>query len=210
MTPPSQEQPSWTSITTHELYYLLSLGEGPSNELGRRRLGIGDERTPSDDMALAGASTLLVRGLAKLGEASVEPMDGCALLSWVLSTAHTWYEVGVTAGENANALLVLTNDEAGAALAPSTLGIFQFALLDPGSASVGAALAFTSSVLDAGPQVAVSVRRITMGGQHSAAVVRDGPCWRVARPLNEESDPSVEPTACTEDQARQALEEVLR
>lgn len=210
MTGPSDAQQSWTPLTTHELCYLLSLGDGPLNQLSRRRLGIGADVVDSADMELAGASTLLVRGLAKLGEATVEPVEGCAVLSWALSTAYTWWEVGVTAGESADALLVLTNDDVAAALAPSTLGIFQFALLDPGEAAASAARAFVKTALGKA-QVAVAARRVDVNSEHSVGIMRDDDRWLVTRSLIDDSSANaVEPTECTGRQARDQIEEVLR
>lgn len=211
MTGPADAQQSWTSLTTHELFFLLSLGDGPLNELSRRRLGIGTAVADSADMQLAGASTLLVRGLAKLGEAAVEPIEACAVVSWALSTAHTWWEVGVTAGENADALLVLTNDDVAVVFAPATLGIFQFALVDPGAAAAEAARAFTFSVLDSQSEVAVAARRVEVDAEESLGVLRDGARWRVARPLLERDDPAfTPPTDCSAARARQLIEDVLR
>jgi hypothetical protein len=211
MTGPGDTQQAWTALTTHELYYLLSIGDGQLNDLSRRRLGIGAGPIGSDDMELAGASTLLVRGLAKLGDHTVEPIEGCAVLSWALSTAHTWWEVGVTAGDNADALLVLSNDDVAAAFAPATLGIFQFALLDPGAAAAGAARAFVASVLTTHPSVAVAVRRITVDSEESVGILHEKDRWQLSRSLRDQSSASsAEPEECTGDQARDLVETVLR
>ena len=87
------------------------------------------------------------------------------MLAWLLSTAHTWVEVGVTVGDIADALLTVTNDEVAAVLVPAKLGIFRFVIVDPGIGVAGAAKAFVERVFDNNPQVAVSVRRDHGGGR---------------------------------------------
>ena len=70
----------WIPITTHELFYLLSLAETPENDESRTRLGMA-ERAENVDMLLAGAATLAVRGLANLSDDPPEPVDQAAVLA---------------------------------------------------------------------------------------------------------------------------------
>lgn len=199
----------WIPITTHELFYLLSLAETPENDESRTRLGMA-ERAENVDMLLAGAATLAVRGLANLSDDPPEPVDQAAVLAWLLSTAHTWVEVGVTVGDIADALLTVTNDEVAAVLVPAKLGIFRFVIVDPGIGVAGAAKAFVESVFDNNPQVAVSVRRISAAGERSAGASLSRGLWRMVTTLPE-MQVGLEPVprACTRAEVFSELANVI-
>ena len=190
----------WIPITTHELFYLLSLAETPENDESRTRLGMA-ERAENVDMLLAGAATLAVRGLANLSDDPPEPVDQAAVLAWLLSTAHTWVEVGVTVGDIADALLTVTNDEVAAVLVPAKLGIFRFVIVDPGIGVAGAAKAFVESVFDNNPQVA---------GERSAGASLSRGLWRMVTTLPE-MQVGLEPVprACTRAEVFSELANVI-
>ena len=203
---------NWVSLTSHELRYLLSLGEGRANAVSRARLGIPVDDSESD-VTLAGRSTLLVRGLAKMVDEGVEPVDLAAMVAWLLSTSHTWFEVGVTIGKVADALLILANDDVAAVMAPQAMGIFRAALIDAGSKPAEIAVSFAREVLEGNAEASASARAFGVNGELSAGVSRRGDTWLVVRPLPDriaEGELVPEATESTPSQAIDALTTVFR
>lgn len=119
------------AFTAHELGYLLGLVKGEPSTRAISLLGIP---TPEyeDEFVLAGAATLLVRGLAFVdANESLVPDDAAALIAELLSSDSSWIEVALLSEGASEAAFFIVSDLAAVVLSPRYLGIYEARFMKP-------------------------------------------------------------------------------
>lgn len=109
--PGSETKPAApTSLTAHELRYLLDLESSAAARANLRRLNLPAVADDSDAVE-AGAATLLVRGLAQLADGKLRLGEIAGLVGYVLTHASTWTELALIGVDVADGALLLTEDD---------------------------------------------------------------------------------------------------
>lgn len=168
-------------FTAHELAYLVGLVPGARADLARQRLGIPDGEPAAAERMLAGASTLMVRGLADvLDEEKIVPDGAAALVAIALNESIGWCEVAFLEEDDGEAAFVAVAAQFSVVLAPRALGISEVRFIEhngrgPGEVIAGILLAYLQSktpgaayvsiVSSTGEQVAAIAARRLVGGE---------------------------------------------
>ncbi len=179
--PGSETKPAApTSLTAHELRYLLDLESSAAARANLRRLNLPAVADDSDAVE-AGAATLLVRGLAQLADGRLRLGEIAGLVGYVLTHASTWTELALIGVDVADGALLLTEDDVTLLFIPRPLAIFDVLALRRPSGAREMVMSLATAFLDGGHDRIAVVRAAGGSGERSAAVIRTGPDrWRVA------------------------------
>lgn len=125
-----------TRLTTHELLYILSSNATDAANTTREHLRLGDAVKHGTPMYAAGATTLVVRGMAEQrGDRLLLRHDMHAFAA-LLTNADRWVEIGLLGQVTAEGALVVSAGTSAATLAANDLGMFTATTLE-GSDAVG-------------------------------------------------------------------------
>lgn len=167
-------------ITAHELRYLFSLESTDVARSNMRRFVLPDAGDESDVIG-AGASTLLVRGLATVTDGRLVLGEIAGLIGYVITHATAWTEIALLSAEVTDGALILTSDDVSLLFTPRSLAIFEAVALRPGSQVRDTVLPLARAFLGESTDRIAVVRTSAGSGERSAAVVRNGTDrWRVA------------------------------
>lgn len=177
-------------LTTAELAFIGAAVDSPQALTCLAKLGLEDEAGDAT-LEAVGASELIARELARLNGDRVELIAGAGLAAAVMGRMQAWGQIGFSAAEIANALVVFVADEQVTVLVdPRPMGVFEFRLLRPGAPLADVTGPLVANFLDLGPNRMVVTRSGAGDVQRSAAVLRGvGGDWQTA---TEVPDPAVD------------------
>jgi hypothetical protein len=195
-------------LTTAELAFIGAAVDSPQAAVSLSKLGLKDEAGDANLQAV-GASELIARELARLTGDRIELIAGAGLTAAVMGRMQAWGQIGFSAADIANALVVFVADEQVTVLVdPRPMGVFEFRLLRPGTPLADVTAPLVANFLDLGPNRMVVTRSGAGDSDRSAAVMRGvGGNWQLATGIpNPAADVELQPEDFRQVERAEALE----
>jgi len=186
-----------------EIAYLLKRMSTPEARMSASVLRLTDEMD-SDVLPVAGASSLLARGFAKIVDDELEVEEAALPVAYALGKATLWTEISLMQGMDSDTVVHVESNPVSLLMQPRTLLTWFVFAQDPDVAGPDAELEIIEEHVRQHPQGTAMVRA-RVSGQESLLLVRpDGAGWAVGTVVDGEDD-VVERTGLSAEGLRDAI-----
>ncbi len=164
------------TFTAHEVLALLELRPGPEAELSRCVLGLPDAGI--DELTDAGASTLVARGMYRLGGPDQGPAGAATVVGYAVTGAERWASIAFGSGNTRRVALIVDSPAVSLLMTPRPAGLFDVVPLRDGVTSRDVLVPTVWAFVDGSEPAPVEVTVSDGHGSRYVTLTPDGERWR--------------------------------
>lgn len=191
MTQPSmQQQPSTADAYGFgfaEMAYLLKSTSTPQADKSATVLRLSEELA-SEQLCIAGASSLLARGLATANGEDLELEGPAVALAYALGRANRWTEISLMSGESIDTVVHVESDLVKVLLQPRTLATWFAFAQDPAIEGAVAELDIVAEHVRQTPTGTAYILSRTVDAEDHLMIRPDAGAWSVGKVVDPASD----------------------
>ncbi|MFF1250938.1 hypothetical protein ACFVYC_00365 [Pseudarthrobacter sp. NPDC058329] len=146
-----------------------------------------EEEASSDPICIAGGSSLLGRGFARVDD-DLELEGPAVPAAYALSKASLWTEISLVDGEKTDTVVHVESDQVSLLLQPRTLSTWFMFAQDPNVEGADAELFIIEEHIRNHPEGSAFIRSKTMDSEDHLLIRPDGAGWAVAKVLDPTTD----------------------